>query len=170
MNGPKLIHPAYLETHFRHEKAISDWPEKFAIITAFATTGEIWTTERNRSADRALEGEFQASGRWHQRVTGYSTTTGHAEPGWTVEMTLSDACDHGLRYLQDAIYFVSGDQLRGILCEEPRESLLIGSFVSVVPSTLRGLLLQQIHRCHSFRIYDTYEVRPPCGPACRCGL
>jgi hypothetical protein len=48
---------------------------------------------------------------------------------------------------------------------------ILGSLhVSGVPSTLRGLLLQQIHRCHSFRIYDTYEVRPPCGPACRCGL
>jgi RNA-directed DNA polymerase len=42
--------------------------------------------------------------------------------------------------------------------------------VSGVRSALHRDLLQQIHKCHSFRIYDTYEFRPPCGPACRCGL
>lgn len=125
---PHYFHPAYLETRFRQEKTILDWPEEFAIITAFATTGETWTVEQNESADLALEGELQASGQWHLRLTGYSPTTGHAEPGWAVEMPLSDACDLGLRYLQDAIYFVSGDELRVILCDEPREHLLIGSF------------------------------------------
>lgn len=122
------IQPAYLETQFRHEMAISDWPEEFAIITAHATTGETWTAEQNESADRALEDELQGSGKWHQRLTGYSPTTGHAEPGWAVEMALSDACALGLRYLQDAIYFVSGDELRVILCDVPRARLLIGGF------------------------------------------
>ncbi len=125
--SPK-IHPAYLETHFRQHQPFSDWPEEFAIITAFSTTGETWTKDQNESADRAIEVELQAHGQWHKRLTGYSPTTGHAEPGWAVEMPLSDACDLGLRYLQDAIYFVSGDELRVIPCGEPREHLLVGGF------------------------------------------
>lgn len=123
-----LFHPSYIETQFRQEQSISDWPEEFAIITAFATTGETWTVEKNKTADQALEGELQANCRWHKRVTGYSPTTGHAEPGWAVEMALAEACDLGLRYLQDAIYFVSGDELAVILCAQPSERLLIGSF------------------------------------------
>lgn len=122
------FHQSYFETHFRQEQPFSDWPEEFAIITAFATTGETWTAEQNESADRALEDELQAIGRWFQRLTGYSPATGHVEPGWAVEMALSDACDLGLHYLQDAIYFVSCDELRVILCDESREQLLIGSF------------------------------------------
>ena len=125
--APK-IHPDYLETHFRQEQPFSNWPEEFAIITAFATTGETWTAEKNESADRALENELQASGQWHLRLTGYSPTTGHAEPGWAVEIPLADACDLGLRFRQDAIYFVSCDELRVILCDKPRERLLIGGF------------------------------------------
>lgn len=124
----QISHPAYLETRFRQELAFSDWPEKFAIITAFATTGETWTAEQNETADQALESELRGNCQWHKRLTGYSPETGHAEPGWAVEMVLSDACDLGLRYLQDAIYFVSGDELRVILCGEPREHFLIGSF------------------------------------------
>ena len=40
--------------------------------------------------------------------------------------------------------------------------------VSGVPSALHRDLLRRIHRCHSFRIYDTYELRLPCAPAFRC--
>jgi hypothetical protein len=128
MNPDSPFSAHYLETHFRQEQPFSNWPEGFAIITAFATTGETWTAERNEAADRALEGELQPSGQWHLRLTGYSLTTGHAEPGWAVEMALCDACDLGRRYLQDAIYFVSGDELRVFLCDGPREHFLIGGF------------------------------------------
>ena len=73
--------------------------------------GETWTAEENETADRALADDLARSGKWHQRITGYSPTTGHAEPGWAVEMNLPEACELGLRYLQDAIYYVSGDEL-----------------------------------------------------------
>lgn len=122
------IDSSYLETHFRPERSCSNWPENFAIITAYATTGEKWTAEENEAADRALADDLARSGKWHERITGYSPTTGHAEPGWAVEMAFSDACDLGLRYLQDAIYFVSGDELWVSLCAEPRERALLGGF------------------------------------------
>lgn len=122
------VDSAYLETCFRPERSCLNCPEEFAIITAYATTGEVWTAEENEAADKALAEDLARSGKWHERITGYSPTTGHAEPGWAVEMALSDSCDLGLRYLQDAIYFVSGDELWVSLCAEPRERAFVGGF------------------------------------------
>lgn len=57
MSITAAIHPAYFRTHFRAEAPISDWPSVFAIITAYATTGETWTAEENEIADHELEGD-----------------------------------------------------------------------------------------------------------------
>lgn len=118
----------YLESHFYFDAWLPQLPDEFAIITAYATTGETWTTEENSTADGALADDLARSGKWYMRITGYSPATGHAEPGWAVEMGVSDACDLGLRYLQDAIYFVSGDELWVSLCGEPRGRALVGGF------------------------------------------
>ena len=40
--------------------------------------------------------------------------------------------------------------------------------VSGVRSAFHRNLLRRVHKCHSLRIYDAYEVRPPCEAACRC--
>ena len=124
----QTLHPAYFETCFRQEESFSDWPDEFAIITAYATTGETWTDEQNEAADRALEADLRKTGKWMRRLTGYSPTTGHGEPGWAVEIGLQDACEIGLRYQQHAIYFVSGDDLRVTLCDDQRELVAVGAF------------------------------------------
>ena len=51
--------PAYFETRFRLKNLFSDWSKEFAIITAYATTGENWMPEQNLAADRSLEIELQ---------------------------------------------------------------------------------------------------------------
>ncbi len=126
-NAP--LHPAYFETRYRLDAPNSDWPENFAIITAYATTGEIWTDDQNQSADRALENELRNSDHWLQRLTGYSPTSGHAEPGWAVEIPWMEACAIGLRYKQHAIYFVSGEELQVTLCDDHRELVHVGKFI-----------------------------------------
>ena len=128
MSNAAAIHPAYFRTYFREEAPTSDWPGVFAIITAYATTGETWTTEENEMADRALEGELRKTGRWMRRLTGYSPTTGHAEAGWAVEMPWDEACDVGLRFKQDAIYTVNGDELSVTLCDHRRGLVKVGAF------------------------------------------
>jgi hypothetical protein len=136
MSVRESIHPAYLETHFRQEECCSDWPEEFVIITAFAITGEGWTEEQNDSADKDLEADLRRTGRWMRRLTGYSPTTGHAEAGWAVEMPLGEACDVGLRFKQDAIYYISGDELSVTRCNHQRGLIPIGGFrerVAVTP-------------------------------------
>lgn len=115
--------PAYFATYFRQSSPGSDWPEEFAVITAYATTGETWTDEQNAAADRALEAELRNLRRWLRRLTGYSPSTGHAEPGWAVELSLDVACEIGCRYKQDAVYFVRGDLLYVTRCKSSQRKL-----------------------------------------------
>ena len=71
--------PAYFETHFQVEGSNTDWPSEFAIVTAYNTTGETWSPERNSAADTDLAAELAAMGIWRRRITGYSPSTGHAK-------------------------------------------------------------------------------------------
>ena len=120
--------PEYFETHFRLAEVAVAWPEQFAIITAWATTGEEWTDEENILADQALEAQLKDLNVWMTRITGYSPTTGYAEPGWAVEITFDKACDLGMQFKQDAIYFVLQDELNVSYCDERRLCVLVDTF------------------------------------------
>jgi len=123
------MNPAYFETHFRTEPEVNDWPAAFAILTGYATTGEVWTDQANQAADRALEEELCGTAAWLRRITGYSPKTDHCEPGWAVEIGLDAAIDIGRRFRQDALYYVTGDSLRVTSCNSgPSQSQLVGGF------------------------------------------
>lgn len=119
---------AYRETHFRLAEHADEWPREFAIITAYATTGEKWSDAENEAADRALHAELCQHSQSVRRITGYSPSTGHAEPGWAVTLPFDTACEIGLRYRQDAIYFVSQDVLSVSYCDSRRSLTEIGPF------------------------------------------
>jgi hypothetical protein len=123
------MNAVYFETCFWQEVVCSDWPDEFAIISAYATTGEIWTAKQNKAADLQLEAELRQRASSVCRVTGYSRTTRHAEAGWAVNVAIDTACDIGRRFQQDAIYFVIGDLLFVTYCEPSRIDLvLVGAF------------------------------------------
>ena len=124
------MNPAYFETRFRTTNPIAGWPAEFVIISAFATTGETWTVQEAEIADGRLASELIAHGVWLHRVTGYSPTTGHAEPSWAAEIPLDEACVFGLRFHQDAIYRVEGNRLSVTHCDERHELVDVGSFRS----------------------------------------
>ncbi|HLF97008.1 MAG TPA: DUF3293 domain-containing protein [Methylococcaceae bacterium] len=109
-------------------EAWDDWPAEFAIVTAYATTGESWPEAENRAADRRLEAELRRQRLWMRRLTGYSPATGHGEPGWAVDLGFQSACDIGRRYRQDAIYYVIGDTLFVSFCDERRALVEVGGF------------------------------------------
>ena len=123
------MYPAYFETLFDAHGFFGEWPAQFAIVTAWATTGTSLSEAANDEADRELELELQRRGSWRQRMTGYSPTTGHAEPGWAVELPFDDACELGQLFLQDAIYFVDADHLYVSHCDERRRRIHIGEFL-----------------------------------------
>lgn len=121
------MHPAYFETRFRTPEPMRSWPAAFAIVTAHATTGISWSAEENEWADvrlRAALGDL-----WHVRITGYSPTTEHAEPGWAVPLPFHEACDLGVRFHQDAVYLVESDDLFVTYCDARRALVRVGSFM-----------------------------------------
>lgn len=122
------FHPAYSNVHFRGPWPDRSHPDEFAIITAYATTGETWSGERNWAADLKLENELRETGSWMRRITGYDPDTGHAEPGWAIEMGFEAACDLGWRFKQDAIFWVSGNRVRVAKCGPDRQRAEIGTF------------------------------------------
>lgn len=123
------MHPEYFETRFRAEDVSDDdWPAEFGIISAFATTGESWTEERNQAADRELEGELHCRSIWRRRIVGFSPTTDHAEPSWAVALPLDATCDLGLRFRQDAVYYVRRGVLYVSYCDERRRLVEVGRF------------------------------------------
>ena len=91
------MHPAYLETRFRVEDPLGALPSQFVILSAYATTGEVWSEERNSLADQKLFRELQASTpTFLKRVVGYSPSTHHAEPSWAVAIPLAEAHPSGI--------------------------------------------------------------------------
>ncbi|GIV03572.1 MAG: hypothetical protein KatS3mg015_2402 [Fimbriimonadales bacterium] len=125
---PDDLHPAYARTHFEVEGAPERWPERFAIITAYATTGQTWTPGANEEADRRLEAELRTRGLRPFRVTGYDPEAGHAEPGWGVALDHDAACELGRGFRQDAIYYVEGDRLLVSRCGQGTKRYALGSF------------------------------------------
>jgi hypothetical protein len=99
------LHPAYFAVRFR-VAAVTAWPEQFAIVTAYATTGEQWTEEQNTQANAALLQRIEALGVWHVPITGYDPATGHAEPGWAIAGPLALGLQLGRAHRQDAIFAV----------------------------------------------------------------
>jgi len=122
------MHAEYRDTHFQAVEHGLAWPDEFVIITAHATTGEKWTPAENEAADLDLERELRQRSPWVHRLTGYSPHTLHAEPGWAAALPFDAACDLGVRYRQDALYYVSRNVLSVSYCDTRRHSIEIGRF------------------------------------------
>lgn len=118
----------YFDVHFEHLADWSDCPKQFCTVTGYATTGETWSDEKNQAADLALEAELRSRKIWMRRLTGFSPITGHREPGWAVALDLTQACDLGMKYKQDAIYHVNGDALSVSFCDARRALVPVGAF------------------------------------------
>jgi N-formylglutamate deformylase len=139
------FHPAYFQIAFRTEGPVPQWPERFVIITAYATTGESWSEERNIEADQRLHAELRRRGCTPLRITGYDPQSGHAEPGWAVDLPMDEALTVGRDFLQDSIFAVLGDALLVGRCNGPWQQEAIGGFRERVGPGTRPLILHIPH-------------------------
>ena len=115
-----LMNPVYFDTRFKLGLPLAELPESFAIITACATTGEVWMSEDNTAASEALCAELKRGGQLIGTITGYSPVTRHAEPGYAAALDFEEACKIGVRFKQDAIYYVSSGTLFVSYCDHRR--------------------------------------------------
>ncbi len=122
------LEPTYFQTIFLTPEKAAVWPENFAILTAYATTGEVWSDERNHEADQRLHQQFLALGLSPIRIIGSSPDRGHQEPSWAVKINRFQALTLGREFLQDAIYWVEGNQLSVISCHGHGKPVPVGTF------------------------------------------
>jgi hypothetical protein len=101
----------YKSTVFEYQDFPADWPRSFAILTAYATTGETWTPEQNIAADRQLEAELRKGGHRIHRISGYSKDLKTHEEGWAVLMDLKTAWNLAVKYKQVALFYYENDEL-----------------------------------------------------------
>ncbi len=92
----------------------------WATYSSFKKAIRVWyqSSSQNDSADVSLLADLAQRGVWHARVEGFSSETGHAEPGWAAAIAFEQACQLGERFHQDAIYFVRDDILYVSFCDE----------------------------------------------------
>jgi hypothetical protein len=121
--------PFYYQTRFKPDALPTPLPGTFAIITAFATTWETWTESENAAANAALRADLERSDRLLGSLTGYSPDTGHAEPGFAASLPFEEACDLGLKFKQDAIYYVDTGLLHVSYCDHRRRLEPVGTFL-----------------------------------------
>jgi hypothetical protein len=132
----KGMHAEYAQVRFNLPRLPRRWPQCFATITAFATTGEVWSPTRNKQADAKLKKFLQKLGIKIFRITGYSVKNpSHAEEGWAAPLAFDDACDIGLLFKQDAIYYIIDDALFVSYCDQRRKLIPMGRFISRVDQT-----------------------------------
>ena len=75
MNNPfsnSLMSPDYFDTRFKLDLPLSELPESFAILTAYATTGETWTAAENQAASETLRAELVRGGHLLGPITQFS--------------------------------------------------------------------------------------------------
>ena len=125
----------YFDTHFLNDQNITNFPSSFAIITAYATTGEQWSEQQNADADGRLKKYLDEHFSWVARLTGFSPESGHSELGWAVNIDWQEACDIGLSFKQDAIYYVATNRLSVSFCDKRRKLITIGDFSNRVQSS-----------------------------------
>ena len=126
------MNPIYLETRFKRDlendplfNMFEILPDEFAIITAYATTGVHWSDFRNDEADEFLKEYLQSRFSCVKRITGYSPSTGHSEPGWLVNCSFEEGCDIGLSFKQDAIYWGENGDLFVSYCGLQRSKVWV---------------------------------------------
>ncbi len=129
------MNEVYFDTIFATPTDVQTWPAVFAIISAYATTGELWPDEVNRAADAELEKELRSRGFRLERITGSSPDGVHSEPSWAAEIALDEALEIASHFKQRAIYYVRHDLLT-VVDVSSREAIDLGSFRSCLSTAM----------------------------------
>ena len=117
-----VIPQEYLTTIFLIPGSPTPLPKAFAIITAWNPMDRKTPAKENLLADEALRRSLELRHVPYFRALGCSPDLSHREPGWAAELTKKDALTLGRRYGQRAIWWVEGDDLQLLMCEDGSET------------------------------------------------
>lgn len=142
------FYPAYFKTRFYAEKGPNKFPNNGVILSAFATTGQVWSSEKNRQADLDLEGLLRTfPNKYLWRLIGYSPDDQHAEPSWLIDLDCQIACEIGLRFEQDALYRIEEGELLVVRCNDAADRARVGRFDQRIDWLEPQPLRERLERC-----------------------
>ncbi|QIV96054.1 uncharacterized protein DUF3293 [Allofrancisella inopinata] len=122
----------YFNTKFELPVVPEYYPPKFAIITAFNPMNQELNLKKNLSRNKVLEIELRQSYDWVYQINGFDEKTGHKEDGFMFEaISIDEACNLGLKYFQDAIYYIENLKMYVVKCAiGQRKVIEVGDFLS----------------------------------------
>jgi len=123
----------YRQTQFVTELAERSLPEKFYIVTAHNPFGGLATAAENEENNERLLQQIRNSGWDHFPVTGQCDD--HAEAGFGVVCSRTEAIMLGETFRQDAIYEVEADDVRLVDCKGKEGDDSIGSWSALQAHT-----------------------------------
>ncbi|MBP7547730.1 MAG: DUF3293 domain-containing protein [Corallincola sp.] len=106
----------------------SGWGGEFAIITACNPHGQLLSAGANGIRDRQLQQRLQQWRVAHLRVVGAAPDLSHQERSWAVWVDEPQALALAAELGQNAIYYVSHDQLWLLPCLMAGERRALGRF------------------------------------------
>ncbi len=119
---------AYAKAHFQLDSPAVDLPVGFGIVTACNPMGVTVEALVNEGLDRDLGLFLLGQGIPHFRVTGGSRDMSHAEPGYGCAVDPERIVELGRQWNQEAVFWVEGDQLFLVSCDEFKHEEALGSF------------------------------------------
>ncbi|MED7818455.1 MULTISPECIES: DUF3293 domain-containing protein [unclassified Francisella] len=122
----------YFQTKFEIPIKPEQYPNQFAIITAYNPKNQLLSDYQNNVRNKILEEELKHKYDWVYKINGFDETTDHKENGFMFNCnTLYEACKLGEKYSQDAIYYVSDNILFVSKCSPKERKLVqVGDFLS----------------------------------------
>lgn len=119
---------AYAQAHFQLDCPAMELPVRFGIVTACNPMGVTVEASVNEGLDRDLGMSLLDRGIPHFRVTGGSRDMSHAEPGYGCAVDLERIVELGRQWKQEAVFWVEGDQLVLVSCDDSKHEEPLGSF------------------------------------------
>lgn len=116
-----MIRPEYFQTRFRTETPPGEWPDRFAVVTAWNPNGEFAALEGNIRLGQQLALSCKEHALLAWPVSGGSPDWRHQEEGLGIVTDLSDALAIGRLIKQEAIFWVEQGTLSVISARVRRE-------------------------------------------------
>ncbi|WP_299490600.1 DUF3293 domain-containing protein [uncultured Shewanella sp.] len=118
---------SYQETEFFFTQALSPHLS-FAIITAHNPKGILLSSSQNRLLDKKLQSEIAYLARPYRALMGGSADLCYMEKSWAIAVDRKTGIELGVKFNQNAIYYVEADKLMLIPCLFQKQAISLGSF------------------------------------------
>jgi hypothetical protein len=127
VSGSQEINPHYFDVIFKETILSCQYPQTFAIITAWNPKDVILPEQENEKRNRSLEKSIKKPMVLSSRIIGASADLQHQEVSLIIEGELPDLINLAQKFEQNAIFWVQGDSLELIACDTLKHFML-GSF------------------------------------------